>query len=1093
MHKNVLNYLRIFACCVFPLLFSSPFLHAQGVVSGGMTGLVRDTAGKTVPGANIKAVHVPTGTTYTAVTNASGRFNISGMVVGGPYTVSADATGFKSMESTDIVTQLGATIDVNLALESSGIVTLDKVTVSGAGVALDSAASGAGSVVGASNIGTVPTVQRSFADVTRTTPFVSLRGVLSSRNQPIISAVGQNNRFNSILVDGARINDQFGLNGSGLQAFGNPISLDTIEQFNISISPYDASQSGFTGASINAVTKSGTNQFHGSLYYYYTNDDFQGANVFGSTAGTRAFLEQKTKGFTIGGPILKNRLFFFANYEKFESISPETAGFDPTASTQGAADFAAVNTRLASIKSSLSYGSGLDFGTFLGRTAPLNVFNEIKLAKVDWQIAQGQRFSIRYNKTEGEFPQSGRYSLVNQSATSGSGIANASFSTNLSSQRYNQVRSEEVWAAQLFSTWTPSFKTEVRYAQNEYSQATPVPITFPEVRIFGFSGIANTGASISNGALFLGTEQNRQGNFLSVKTKSMSGSGEYLMDQFTFSGGFDREESDFLNLFRGNSYGVFDYASVTAFLNDTPSAFSRAYYQVGTSPSENSDFAINGIFGQVKWDVAPRLNVTFGLRYDFFTTEANPPFNPLFKQVFGFANNGNIDGSNSFSPRLSFNYGIDDARRLQLRGGIGHFVGRIPWVMVSNSFGSSGVGRTSELITSGPPTLSSYLTNTFDPKNPIGTIATATITRPSLNIVKDKLDAPAVWRGNLALDATLPGINSTLTVEAIHTRVDKALFIRDLNLKPRFVGLDGRQIFSGNPGVTTAPANALHPEFGNVYAVDNVEKGSSTYISFGLNRPMRKSWSYNFTYTVGKAEDALPLGETTAGSQFGRNAIFNQNEPTLSRSAFEVRNRVQFTLAKEFRFFRDWKTTLSLYYEGRSGNPYSFTYASDANADGVTGNDLVYVPTGTSDPVFANVSASYAQSYMNYVEGSELAGYKGRTTARHGFTQPWTNRLDLHVSQTIGIYKPAELEIFADFINFGAWLSKDLFGYYEMIRSGSSDNELAVVKNLGAASYDPNTRQLLLTNAATFANPVFPTPDNELSRWRIQFGARLKF
>ncbi|MEO5960522.1 MAG: TonB-dependent receptor, partial [Opitutaceae bacterium] len=1062
----------------------------QGIVSSGMNGLIRAADGKPLAGAAVTATHVPTGTVYKSVTRTDGRFSVSGMVVGGPYTVLIEAPGFKTAEKTDVSTQLGTTVDVNVSLEASSIVTMEKFTVSSTSTDLDSGASGAANIIGSGQIGSTATVQRSFADVARTTPFVSLRGILSSRQQPIITAVGQNNRFNSILVDGARINDQFGLNGSGLQAFGNPISLDTIEQFNISISPYDVSQSGFTGASINAVTKSGTNQFHGSAYYYYTDDDFQGANVFGSTAGTRSFLEQKTKGFTFGGPIWKNHLFFFINYEKFDSVSPEIAAYDPTGTPQGVTDLAAINTRLAAIKSGVSYGSGLDFGTFLGRTAPIAQFNEIKLAKIDFNISSGQRLSVRYNKTEGELPASARYTTTNLAATSGSGIATAPFATNLSSNRFVQVRSEEVWAAQLFSRWTPDFKTELRYAKNEYSQDTPSPIIFPEVRIFGVSGLANTGANISNGALVLGTEQNRHGNYLSVKTKSMSASGEYQLNGLTLSGGYDREESDFLNLFRNNSYGVFDYASVAAFVADTPSLFTRNYYQIGTPPSENSDFAINGIFAQGKWDVSPRFNLTLGLRYDYFTTKLRPPVNALFIQVFGSSNAGTIDGSDSYSPRLSFNYSVDEARKIQLRGGVGHFVGRIPWVMVSNSFGNSGVGRTGETITgASTPKLSSYLASSFDPKNPIGTIGSAVVLRPDINLVQDKLNPPSIWRGNLAFDVALERLGSTFTIEAINTRASHALFIQNLNLKPRFVGVDGRQIFSGS--LATA-ANAIRPEFSNVYNVSNIKEGQSTYVSVGLNRPMKKSWSYSLTYTKGDAEDALPLGETTAGSQFGRNPIFNQNTVEVSRSAFEVADRLQLTLAREFKFYRDWKTTVSLYYEGRTGNPYSYTYTTDVNADGVVGNDLVYVPTNESDPVFANVSAAYAQSFMNYVNGGELARHKGLIAPRHGFTQPWTNRLDLHVSQTIGIYKPAELEIFADFINFGSWLNKDLFGYHEIIRSGSSDNELAVGRQLGGAAYDATSRRLLLSGT-TFVTPVNATPDNELSRWRIQLGARLRF
>ncbi|MEO6244678.1 MAG: TonB-dependent receptor, partial [Opitutaceae bacterium] len=796
---------------------------------------------------------------------------------------------------------------------------------------------------------------------------------------------------------------------------------------------------------------------------------------------------------TLGGPILKNRLFFFVNYEKYESTAPEIAAFDPTGTPQGAADLGAINARLGALKSGVSYGSSLDFGTFIGRTAPISQFNEIKLAKIDWNITAGQRFSVRYNKTEGELPASGRYTTQNLAATSGSGIATAPYATNLSSNRFVQVRSEEVWAAQLFSTWTPDFKTELRYAQNEYSQDTPSPVTFPEVRIFGVSGLALSGQSIGNGALVLGTEQNRHGNYLSVKTKSMSVSGEYLLNQLTLSGGYDREQSDFLNLFRNNSYGVFDYANVAAFVSDTPSIFTRNYYQVGTPPSENSDFSINGIFGQAKWEVSSRFNVTFGLRYDFFTSKNRPPLNSLFTQVFGFRNDGTVDGANAISPRLSFNYAPDEARRVQFRGGVGHFEGRIPWVMVSNSFGNSGVGRTSDTLTAaspgGVPKLSSYLATNFDPKNPIGTITNATVTRPQMNLVDNKLSPPSVWRGNFAVDVMLPAIGSTMTFEAIHTRTDKAIFIRDLNLKPRFVGLDGRQIYSGS---LAAPANALHPEFSNVYSVSNISEGRSTYVSFGLNRPLKKSWSYNATFTVGDAEDALPLGETTAGSQFGRNGVFNQNQPEVSRSAFEVGKRLQVSLAREFQFTKLGKTVVSLYYEGRTGNPYTYTYASDANGDGVVGNDLIYVPTSVSDPVFANLPVNVAQSYMNFVDRSELAEYKGTVAPRHAFVQPWTNRLDLRISQKIAIYKPVEIELFADFINFGAWFSKRMFGYQEIIRSGSSDNELAVVKTFGAATYDPSSRRLLMSGSA-YVPPVVPTPDNELSRWRIQFGARLRF
>lgn len=1087
MSKLLPKSLVLAALAALAVAFA-PSAFAQ-LVSSRMTGLVRDTDGKAVAGATVTAVHTPTNTTYTSTTNATGRYVFSGLPVGGPFTVTTDAAGYKSEPITGITTQLGETVDVNVTA-ASDVLQLEKMVTRGSANDLNASATGASSNIGGSALAGIATVQRSFADVARTTPFVSLRGVLASRQQPVISAVGQNNRFNSIQVDGARINDQFGLNGSGLQAFGNPISLDTIEQFNIAVSPYDVTQSGFTGASINAVTKSGTNEFHGSAYYYYTDQDLQGSNVFGTTKGTRALLEQKTKGFTLGGPIWKNHLFFFLNYEKYDAIVPEIAAFDPTASAQGNADLAAINTRLGQIKSAVSYGNGLDFGTFLGATSTINSFNEIKLAKVDWIITPGQRLSVRYNQTEGELPASGRYTVTNLSANSTAvGITTAPAGTNLSSNRFVQVRSEEVWAAQLFSQWSPAFKTELRYAQNEYSQTTPTNIIFPEIRIFGVSGVTATGVARSDGALVLGTEVNRQGNIIAVKTKSMAANGEYLFNRFTFSGGVDREQSDFVNLFRASSYGVFDYASVAAFLADAPSVFNRSYFQTGTPADEASDFAVNGLFSQVRWDVSSLFSITAGLRYDFFTSDAAVPLNTQFQQVFGFGNNGSVDGSHDVSPRLSFNYALAEDRSTQLRGGVGKFVGRIPWVMVSNSYGNSGVGRGGSPITgAGVPTLVSYLQTSFNPDKPIGELPSVTASRPQINLISDELKAPTVWRGNIAIDQKVPFLDGTVSLEAIHTRSAQALFIRDLNIKERFIGSDGRQVFAG--AVSTA-ANALHPEFSNVYAVSNVQEGNSTYVALSLDRPMKNQWSYNVTYTRGSARDVLPLGETTAGSQFQRNPVFNQNQPVLARSAFEMKDRVQVQLAREFKFFRDWKTVVSLYYEGRTGNPYSFVYANDANGDGVTTNDLVYVPTGISDPVLAGVSPAVAQSIMDYVNGSELAAYKGKVPPRHAFRMPWVNRLDLHVSQTIAIYKPVELEVFADFINFGAWLSKDFFGYYETL-PGSGDNELLAIKSFGSAAYT-SAAQLQMTGTSFSAPAQIISPNNDLSRWRIQFGARLRF
>jgi hypothetical protein len=253
---------------------------------------------------------------------------------------------------------------------------------------------------------------------------------------------------------------------------------------------------------------------------------------------------------------------------------------------------------------------------------------------------------------------------------------------------------------------------------------------------------------------------------------------------------------------------------------------------------------------------------------------------------------------------------------------------------------------------------------------------------------------------------------------------------------------------------------------------------------------MKNRWSYGFTYVRGESKDAFPLGETVAGSFFDRNPVFNQNKPEVARSAFEIKDRVQLSLAREFEFVKKFKTTVSLYYEGRTGNPYSFVYSGDVNLDGANNNDLIYVPTGTSDPVMSSLTPAVAQAYMDYINGGLLSKYKGGIAPRHAFVMPWINRLDLHVAQTIPLFKRAEFEVFADFINFGAWLNKDFFGYTETI-TGAGDNELFATALFGGAAY--NAAGQLRMNAASFTTPASPTPNNELSRWRIQLGARLRF
>jgi hypothetical protein len=1069
------------------LVFSSA-AFAQGVVSSGLTGNVRDSAGKPVAGATITATHTPTGTAYNATTTDTGRYNFRGLIAGGPYTVSIIASGFKPLERPDLMTQLGQDAKVDFSLENSSVVVMEKFTVSGLAGELNANATGAGSLLDTLRLATKPTTQRSLADLVSASSFVTLTSLSSAndREEAHIVAVGQNNRYNSVLIDGSPINDQFGLNGTGLASFFNPLSIDIIDQLSIEVSPYDTRLSGFTGAAVNAVTKSGTNTFHGSLYYDLSKDKLlgfrgQGPDVaVGPTQGIVPILKRDTQGFTFGGPILKNKLFFFLNYEKFIRIAPAlTSGLNPDA-----ADLTLINARIAAINTAA--GKGTDFGTYTQ-----NIVNQAqekkKLAKIDWNIVPGQRLSVRYSETPGTVPLFGDFGL---GSFGGGIVTNSGGGTSaFSSAFYSQIRKEKNITATLTSQWTQNFKTELRWGIVKQDQYTPINATLPQVRIFGINGTNNAGVRISNGVLEMGTDQFRMGNQINAKTKTYSAVGDYFMGNITFSGGVQYEKNDDYNLFRAGSYGIFDYANIAAFQADTANGFSRGYYVQGTPEADISDSSITGVFGQAKWEVLPRLNVMAGLREDFVASGTRPPFNQLFKDRFGIANNGTIDGVTVTSPRISANWSVDEGRTTQIRGGVGHFLGRAPWVFFSNSYSAPGIGRYTDVQTTG--SLVTYLKTTFDPANPIGVSPSIPATgRFEVDLTDDKIQLPSVWRGNLAVDRKLSLWNSTLSLEVIQTYNDKALFISNDNLLPTTRGADGRQRFAGNPATV---ANARFAEFLNVYHVKNIRTGESRYLTLNWDRPMKNNWAANFTYTRGRSTEASSMGQTTASGMWQRNSVFNQNAVEEAHSDYEVPNRVQTSYTREFVFMKDWKTSATLYYEGHTGNPFSYVYSTDLNGDSQSNNDLIAVPTSASDARFdfSLMSAADQAAYFAYLQSTGLSKFAGGVAPKNAFYQPWVSRLDLHLAQTIPIYKPAELEVFLDFINLGAFLDNHLFNYFEKAPLNSNDVFWRVAA--GGASYGPDGRiRPTFNSAAANANSTMIL-DNVQSRWRIQAGAKLKF
>lgn len=1087
MHKSFLRSL-VLAVVTALALTLSPSALAQ-LTSAGMSGLVRSTTGAPVAGANVTAVFGPTNATFTAVTNAEGRYNFRNIIVGGPYTITATADGYTGNPTSDVTTLLGVDIEVNITL-AADIVQLEKFTVSGERNALDAGSSGSGSLISGQVLGSKPTSERSLADMVSASPLVTLRSTFGDREESQLTAVGQNNRFNSFQIDGSRINDLFGLNGTGLASFFNPLSLDTVEQISAQVAPYDVRQAGFTGASINVITKSGTNQFHGSVTSYFRGDSMFGQATQGYNAreyaatGTKFTprLERRTLGATLGGPIWKDHLFFFLSYEDTKST---IAGRDPRFVPNATNSEDAIIARLNAI--STAAGDAIDWGTPLtGSTS--NVTTEEKIsAKVDWQINADHRMSVRYTTTEGEVPQFGNYASTSLTVN---GVASGGSISSPTGHFYSQTRKEETVAVRLNSQWNSSFSTEVKYAQTTQDQLTPLNTVAPMILITGLAGNdLVTGQAITNGGYVVGTEQFRHGNVINVDSKQMSATGDYTWRNFVFTGGFEREQTDFYNLFRQGSYGLVAYRNYADFLADANAVITRNVYDPAVrNVADVSDFATTGIFGQVKWDISPRLWINAGLRYEFAESSQPPPFNAAFLAATGFRNDGTVDGTNAFSPRIGFNLALDDTRTTQIRGGFGHFFGRAPWVIFSNSYGQTGVGSFTLQSSAGqlPTTLAGYLAQ-FDPANPIGTgTDNPTLTR-EVNWADDGIELPQAWRGNIALDRKLPFLDSKFTIELTHSIIDKALFITNENLLPTTKGADGRQRFAGN---TSTLANRKYAGYLNLIRVSNTGIGESTYATVQWSRPMKNKWGFDLSYTRGRSTEAQAIGQTTAGGQFNRNVVFNQNVATEGRADFEIRDRVQFSLTREFEFIKRWKTTTSLYYEGRTGNPYSWVFGGDLNGDGVTFNDTVAVPDGPNDSRFdfSGMTTAQRDAFLAYVAGSELAAYAGGIAPKNAWYEPWVNRLDLKFLQDIPVRGPVKVQLFMDFVNFGSFISKKTFGYTEIAPFLSNDVfRTRTLTNATAYGADGRIRPTFTSNPAGF------TIDNGMSRWRIQVGAKLIF
>ncbi len=1027
--------------------------------SAGVAGRVLSADSQPVAGAEVTIVHTESGTVSKATTDAAGRYNARGLRVGGPYTVTINKAGAGSSSREGVYLALDQVSQLDVQL-SNDVATLDTVQVVGSGATdvFNPNKMGTGTEVTNDELNAFASIRRDLQDYARLDPRVVQ--TTSNFGEASISVAGQNNRYNSVTIDGVTTNDTFGLEGNGLPTAKQPISIDAIDSVQINVSNYDVTQTGYTGANINAVTKSGTNEFHGTLSYVFRNDNLAGDRYNRIT--DRYFdppkFEETTKGITFGGPLIKDRLFFFMAYEEFAS-SRTVPDFGPLGSSSTNVGITQADidtfTRLGSrpCGAGVPPTCGMDLGTFnVPGGTELTV--EDALLKFDWNITDNHRASLRYNKTEQAEPFF--YDIT-------------STQLSLSSHWTVQTKVFESAVAQLFSDWTENFSTELKFAKRTYDSEFNNGSNLPEINV-QFLGIDPTTGGSRTRTLIAGAERSRHFNQLNTDTTTAFFGANWYVGDHVFKFGADYDNNDIFNAFQQNTKGNYTFQCLLAsqcansFEAGRPFTFTSTQPQAGRTLNDGAaiwGLSNIGLFAQDTWTVNPNLTLMFGIRVDVPGIDEAPLFNqaaanpvtlgvgPFGRQTggFGFRNDVTIDGKELIQPRFGFNYSFDTERRSQLRGGLGLFQGAAANVWLSNSFTNTGLAVQSVGCGGSLPACSGPVFSN-DPNNqprPFNSPPVANV-----DIVHPDLGQPAVWKANLGFEHELPWWGVVGSIEAIWTETKEAIYYQNLNLgeASRISPTDGRSQFWNASGYNRACFNAngstnttacggansvrskarSNAAFGNVLLARPTGKGGGASYTLALTRPMRDDWSWMLAYTNTNATEVSGLTNSTSNSQWGNRASFNPNEEVESTSNYEIRHRFSANASWRHNFFGDYKTEVGLFYEGRSGRPYSWTYLGDMNGDGVSFNDLMYIPTGigSNEVIFRGGPTEEARFWEIVNANKGLWKHAGGVVPRNSDKAPWVNQFDMRISQQLpGIFSKHRTVLTLDLLNIGNLINKD--------------------------------------------------------------------
>ena len=1089
---RVVAVLAIVACSAVSAAF------AQGVTSASARGHVLDESGNPVEGAVVTATSVTTGQRYQGRTRSGGAWNIENLAVG-RYTFEARAIGFRPARTEAMRLSLGQMAEVDLRLPQAAVeLGAVEVQVAEENPLISAARTGASSSVSDTAILRLPTLGRNFTD------FIS--------NVPQVvgtSVGGLNNRFNNIQIDGAVNNDLFGLASSGTpggQANARPISVEAVKEFQVLMAPFDVRQGGFTGGIVNVVTRSGTNQFAGTVFGYYTDQHWIGNWTDSTGVLFKPSTTQRAQyGFSLGGPIIRDKLHFFTVVDLSRQSSPFTSIGMIGTDTTGGADSVNVGIRWNTARRVDSIMTD-KYGYIVGSPASPTQKNPDSniLFKLSGELGSATHFDLSYNSV----------TASTDNLSHDAGGANNGYQ--LSASGYEFLSKTHSARLNLTSTFLSRFTNELIVGYTTVSDHRVLPNNIPRVVVNGDRcGVIadtllttnNTGTAKCTTILAGGAERSSMANFLEQKILEVTDNVTFPLGRHLITVGTHNEFFNFDNLFLQNAYGTWWFKNAASLAAGTPYQYQIA--QLLRPNGGEAKFKVSqvGAYVQDRWTPIARLTLTGGVRYDRPSLDS-PSHNVRLDSIFYVARGGApaaFDSSNApggintskltlaglWSPRLGFNYDVAGDGRTVLRGGVGVFTGRPAYVWVSNAFGNTGLEQatltcngafgTGNIKNDTVPNFTLDVNNLPQGCNPAGTAVAGSLPVSNVNFYDANFRFPQTLRFALGMDRTLPfGIVGT--VDFLFTKYVNNYYVTDANLRgPQTyaVGEGNRVMYGTISGTGSVTVSKVSTAYGNVLEHSNKSGDRAWSGTLQLQKRFGNGMEFSLGYTYSRAMDYISLTSSVALSNYQFTPIDGTlGTRYLRRSSFDRPHR----FVANGSFHLPFQVNAGLRLTVQSGTPYAYVYSSDVNADGIGQNDLVYVPLYSSDITLANPADwSKLDAYIN--NEPCLNSQRGRIMARNSCRNPWQTFLDARVSKTIATMHGQSLEISWDIFNFPRLLGQMLDNNWGTVNSTAGNQQLNL---LSLSGYDLGN----VRGKYALQLPTRRAVNVNASRWQMQFGAR---